>query len=587
MLKEADQSKGLPDRYLTPHLPTEFELLGLLGSGDARIVSRKDIPEFSNFQSFKKYMQECKHTLTVIQEDDRLLDYVLNFFTTKQKEQNVTPFGCMGPWGIIEKAGTVRIDDWIIESRPGGKAARRGFNLINLRRNNNREVYHLMNMSYLTYVSSIDDIVPALKKCNEVGLTVPQACSIASMSRHALLKYSGSAFTSALSLGEDRISIFQAAANVMRGGRFEGIEFGTFSKGYSYDFKSAYPTKMAKLQHFGGRDKDRERAATVWRRWKGNYADLDSDGLAYAFLKIKEDVPYGNISHASHRVSTLVHKLIVYPCGEGVRYIGKSSYRSRKKQGLKVEVLDGWMGFVRLRHTPFAGLIDKLNDIHIVYPELAKAISVRLHGNCYATYDDVVEAIPNFGQIRIETVAMETYNPIYIADVVDSVFADITEVALENKAKGIIKFSVDGLISKNEIREEARPSNLLLKYSGPVSVFSDQLADAKGPEEAKWASRVDGKYLVTEQKPTGSMRSCFMPLNIDPLKQQARFDGNEILDPIKRRIGSSKRYLENENIDFLKESTPSRPFLEGDINDQVDSYVPYVVDEDNIIDEGV
>jgi len=36
---------------------------------------------------------------------------------------------------------------------------------------------------------------------------------------------------------------------------------------------------------------------------------------------------------------------------------------------------------------------------------------------------------------------METYNPIYTADVVDSAFSDITEVALENKAKGELEES--------------------------------------------------------------------------------------------------------------------------------------------------
>jgi len=572
MFLEPSRKYKMPEKYNNPRSWEVPNFFYLLQTGEARIVKRCDIPQPSDFEDLNRYMKECKYTLTYVGPEDQLLDKLLNNVLTPEQKKRIVGLGArIDGYGNIEKNGSTNFRDLVLTVRPTGIQARAGFNKISIGNHNRHNTSFILDMSYLPDVESTEDIIPILETCMDLELKPSTSCTLASLARNYLLDFAGSAFRNKEGIGPDWEFIYECSLNAVKAGRTEGYEFGFFENLYYYDFKFSFPTEMAKLQHAGGRKYGSvEETFTVWKRWDGNWEDMQSPELVYAFLLIEEDIRKSHISYGTSRCETYKKSLTVHPYGKARRWIGKHSFWSRMKRGSKFEIIDGCIGYAVNEHLPFRAVIRKLELMKESYPSLAKKLSVRLHGNCLGTYDEVVrdysvEDTP-FPLFRVQNVGLATFGPMYAADVMDSMNAKVTDLLLEHIDKVPVKCSTDGILFRYPIPEEDRPEGFREKYNGPGFIYNDQLSDRQEDGKFKWRDQLEGNYIVIHKETSSSMRSNFRSNGESLMTQQEKFDMGGVPLVQRLKLGSSKRILSNENIDFLTESTTSRAPGEEDMD---------------------
>lgn len=513
----------LYDTHLPPYEPKGKDWLSLIKRGDCELIP--ELPKLS-YLKLIDYILSHRYIMTMSSLDDLFRSF------PPEVNSQLSVFG--------DTAEGLRV-------RP---VSRRGISKVSA----HVGPYHGYIFDMSEYVTSLDGIVPLLEALQRLGCMIDTFTTTAGIARAALLSRTPKAFRGLNKIDPTHL---QRAASVFRLGRNEAFRIGTEQASTVLDMVSAYPYEVSQLQTTNP-------GFTYWT----NTTSYDPKAC-YGFYEIEERTDSSQLSLISHRVELPGQRRQFFP-GSGTRrgFVGKAMLELRLRSGYNIgqdiKIIGASQGYAKIEAHPFERLMLEFFGLRKTpLKTFFKNVDTRMVGSMAATYMKVTRPDAN-GPGGVLKIALPTYNPVYAAAAVDRVLAKICTLALQFPQERLIGFSIDGLQLVGDVAypSDGEPGDIVKKYSGPTSRFTDLFGDKDGG--SKWKDRLQNNKLVIPRR-RHTLVGSFRP-HLDDLDAAAKLFQDTSEHCIEIDAKSTKRKTPKvSGVDITKESYPTTAIGMGDI----------------------
>jgi len=547
-MKFTEKKKKLPD-FISPSLPVPFSWVKEVLLGEANIVSPSVFSSFSTFPSFLSYVLSNRNTVT-ISTSLRELDHVFEL---------AGPDFCKSL--TVPGMTWVNFGSYSIRLGPGGRSLAKGIRKITVRQGNKygyvRDVQELC--------SSLCEIIPTFNLLLDFGLLPPSTPTISSLSRN-LLSSAPSKIRGRNPLLELPKSLLEHALSTFRLGRFETLLLGTTTASI-YDKTSAYPKILSSLNCV-------YEPFTEWFSITNlkNFNLLDPS-IIYGYFYISAEVPDTDyISPLSFRAQLFFSLMEVFCHGkiDGV-FVGLETLRLLRELEIPFQILSGWIGIGKKAYRPYARILRDISAGRNRDDRLFKLIGSRFVGSMAGSY-------LNIKGNKVDRVGLDVWCPLYSAAVVDSMFAEVTRLALSLPQDSVYRFSIDSLTTSPGALDSTLPNSWRVKEMGKITIWNEKFVDTE--HSTRWADSFDGTYLHMKEIGRPSLKGTFGKLvNLD--RRWKRFLSEDTTS-IKILPGTRKRRTPSFQ-DFLSSSIPTTCYS---LSDLYSAWSQLFIDHDEDIIEG-
>ena len=340
--------------------------------------------------------------------------------------------------------------------------------------------------------------------------------------------------------------VLTLAWQACKGGRMEGLTLGTYD-GFASDLSSAYPAAARDLPRCDD---------PLLCQWRGS-TDFQA-GADYGLALIDVDIPRLRAGPVAVRIAPSgpdddleLH----FPTGYHRRVaVALPDMQLLNDLEIPFIIRKAWWGFVIRPAYPFRRLMDLLYRLRAADRDFAKVVSVAAVGQL-GSVDDAATAWAD--EARWE--ARPYFAPVYFSHIYAAVRARIYRRAWQAGLENVHAFSIDGLITSCELRQELPGmGNWREESRGEYFLTGDYFKDRPG-DDGRWRAAVAETPPGVAPDVYEATMDTYVSL---PLAWQRRLEveiGNQVPITNTLPLGQSHRVIPAglTRADYLREAIPT------------------------------